>query len=137
MNTTYLSYLMGAENITDAALTDLGITIQETKSNGKRAVVIPEEKLPEYMELIATHLTNGFWNEVVGTADIVFMFKFDDGSIQQYILSKETEPEVDRLAAEFNDQPVRPTANVYKWLSENQFYHDFMVEHYSSMINRK
>lgn len=29
------------------------------------------------------------------------------------------------------------TANVYKYISDNKFYHDFMMEHYADLINRR
>lgn len=51
-------------------------------------------------------------------------------------LSLENETEIDRLGAEFNNQPVDRHPNVYKWLSENEFYRDFMLDHYSGLINR-
>lgn len=128
-----LSFLMGDKNITDNDLISLGI---ERDVNDKRALKIPEEKLSQYIELVKTKLEEGFWNEIIGAKEIIFIFKFKDGSIKEYKLSPENEQEIDKLCAGFNNEPADKTANVYKYISENEFYHDFMVEHYSDMINR-
>lgn len=133
----YLSYLMGAGNIKDNDLTSFGIDIEEKKSDGDRALKIPEDKLSQYIELIKSRLTNGFWNEIVGANKILFIFKFKNGSIREYSLSSENEREIDALCAEFNDESLPKVTDVYKWLAENKFYHDFMSENYQSMMNRK
>ena len=131
-----LSYLMGAEKIEDEELRNLGVEIVNKNDEGHRELKIPEEKLAEYIELIKSKLDNGFWNEVVGEKEIIFIFKFKDGSVKEYKLSPETEREIDKFCAGFNNEPPEKTANVYKYLSKNNFYHDFMVKHYSDMINR-
>ena len=131
-----LSYLMGAENIKDTELEGLGVEIKETKPDGDRTLIITDEKLPQYIELIKSKLTNGFWNEVIGEKDIIFIFKFKDGHTEEYKLSLDNEKEIDKLCAEFNNEPPDKTANVYKYISDNKFYHDFMIEHYADMINR-
>lgn len=131
-----LSYLMGAENIQDTELEGLGIKIKDRTSDGDRMLVIPDEKLPQYIELIRTKLTNGFWNEIIGEKEIIFIFKFKDGHIEEYTLSSDNEREIDKLCAEFNNEPSNKTANVYKYISDNKFYHDFMIKHYTDMINR-
>ena len=127
---------MGAEGIEDRDLTDIGVSIEEKMADGDRTLKIPEESLPKYTELIKVKLGNGFWNEIIGAREIIFVFKFKDGSIKEYRLSPENEREIDRLCAEFNNEPEDKTANVYKYISENRFYHDFMLEHYADMINR-
>lgn len=132
----YLSYLMGAEKIEDNELEILGINIEEKDTDGDRSIKIPEEKLSQYIELVKTKMTNGFWNEIIGEKEILFLFKFKDGSIKEYELSPENEQEIDKLCAEFNNEPPEKTANVYKYISDNKFYHDFMIEHYSDMISR-
>lgn len=128
---------MGAENIEDEDLTDLDISIEEKMPDGDRTLKIPEEKIGDYIELIKTKLNNGFWNEVIGAKEIIFIFKFKDGSIREYKLSPENEQEIDKLCAKFNNEPPEKTANVYKYISDNKFYHDFMMEHYGGLINRK
>ena len=137
METKYLSYLMGAENITDEDITALGVNIEETKQDGERTLTIPEDTLPQYIELIKNKLNNGFWNEIVGSGEIIFIFKFKDGSVKEYYLTLESEHEISPLCSEFSNTPLDKTANVYKYISDNKFYHDFMMEHYLGLINRK
>src|SRR5258708_2651239 len=132
----YLSYLMGAEEIQDKELEDLNIEIVGKTETGSRKLKIPQEHLLGYIELVKNKLTKGFWNEIIGSEEIIFIFKFKDETIKEYKLSIENEPEIDKLCAEFNNEPPEKTANVYKYLSENDFYHDFILEHYSNLINR-
>ncbi len=127
---------MGAEKIRDDDLKNLGVKIVNKNGEGHRELKIPEEKLSEYIELVKSKMDNGFWNEIVGEKEIIFIFKFKNGRIEEYKLSPETESEIDKLCAEFNSEPPEKTANVYKYLSENNFYHDFMLKHYAGMINR-
>lgn len=127
---------MGAENIQDDQLTALGVEIVEKDSDGDRKLKIPSEKLPQYINLIKTGLTPGFWNESVGAEEIIFIFKFEDGAIKEYKLSPENEKEISELCSQFNGDPLEKTANVYKYISGNAFYRGFMMEHYSGMINR-
>lgn len=126
---------MGADGIQDSQLENLGIKIEKT-DGGDRKLTIPTEKLGEYIELVKSGLNPGFWNEIVGVKEIIFIFKFKDGSIKEYKLSPENESEIDKLCAEFNNEPPDKTANVYKYISENKFYHDFMMKHWSEMIRR-
>lgn len=132
----YLSYLMGADKIQDKELEDLNIEIAGRTESRSRKLKIPQEHLPDYIDLVKTKLTEGFWNEIVGSREIIFIFKFKDGSVKEFRLSPENESEIDKLCAEFNNEPPDKTANVYKYISENDFYHDFMLEHYSNLINR-
>jgi len=133
----YLSYLMGADNIEDNNLTSLGISIEEKMADGDRTLKIPEEKLTQYIELIKNKLNNGFWNEVIGEKEIIFIFKLKNGPTKEYSLSPENEQEIDKLCAELNNEPPEKTVNVYKYISDNKFYHDFMMEHYADLINRQ
>src|SRR3989338_6640877 len=132
----YLSYLMGT-SVQDSDLEALNIEIVEKDSDGDRKLKIPDANLSAYLYLVKSGLNPGFWNEVIGEKEIIFTFKFKDGTIKEYKLSPENEGEIDKLCAEFNNEPPEKTQNVYKYLSENSFYHDFMVEHYSDMINRQ
>lgn len=134
-----LSYLMGGDEISDADLQELGIEIAGVSEGGNRKLKIPEEALGAYIELVKAKLTAGFWNEIVGETQILFIFKFNDGSIKEIELSPATEQEIDTLCEEFNDQPPREAGfvpNVYNYISENDFYHDFMLKHYAGRINR-
>ncbi|MDP2641996.1 MAG: hypothetical protein Q8P21_01755 [bacterium] len=128
---------MGAEDIQDKELEDLDIKIDGRTKENYRLLKVPEEKLSQYIELVKLKMTIGFWNEVVGVDKIVFIFKFKDGSIKEYNLSPENEWEIDKLCAEFNDETPLEITNVYRWLADNKFYHDFMMEHYADLINRQ
>ena len=130
-----LSYLMGADQITDIELADLGITVAG-KDGDSRMLKVPEKAVPEYVEIIRAKLTNGFWNEIIGANEILFIFKLSKGTIKEYILSPANEREIDKLCAELNNEPPGKTGNVYKYISENGFYHDFMLEHYADLISR-
>lgn len=105
---------MGADKIQDKELKVLNIEIVETTESGSRKLKIPKEHLSEYIELKKNKLAEGFWNEIVGADEILFIFKFKDGSVKEYKLSPDNESEI----------------------SENDFYHDFMLEHYPRLINR-
>ena len=134
-NSFYLSYLMGADQIQDSDLKNLGIEI--VKREGKDLMLkIPENQILEYTQLIKDKLNPGFWNESIGSREIIFVFKFKDGNTKEFKLSTENEAEIDTLCAEFNNETPDKTANVYKYLSENEFYYDFMLKNYSALINR-
>ncbi|MBI4158486.1 MAG: hypothetical protein HY505_02625 [Candidatus Yanofskybacteria bacterium] len=132
----YLSFLMGASGVQDSDLEALSIEIVDKDSDGDRKLKIPEANLSAYLYLVKSGLNPGFWNEVVGAQDIIFIFKFKDGVIKEYKLSPDNEREIDKLCAEFNNESPDKTANVYKYISDNKFYHDFMTKYYSDMINR-
>lgn len=137
MGNICLSYLTGGKEIKDEELVDLGVSIEEKSGSGNRAIKIPNEKLMEYRELIKAKLEAGFWNDVIGEKEIIFIFKFKDGSIREYELSLQNEQEIDDSCAESINEPKTVGANVFKMLADNKFYHDFMLRHYSDMINRK
>ena len=126
---------MGAKDIQDQELEDLNIEIKRT-DDGDRMLKIPQESIERYLDLIKAKLTPGFWNEAVGEKEILFVFKFKDEAIKEFKLTEETEAEIDKLCAQFANESPDKTANVYKYLSENEFYHDFMLENYSDQINR-
>lgn len=132
----YLSYLMGAEAIQDQELEALNIDITSKTESGSRLLKIPQESLFPYIEHIKAKLNKGFWNEIIGSEEILFIFKLSDGTIKEYKLSSLNEAEIDQLCAELNNEPPDKTANVYKYISKNDFYHDFMLKHYSDQINR-
>jgi hypothetical protein len=65
-----------------------------------------------------------------------FSFSSLGMEIQQFTLDINNEHEIDKLCASFNNEPANKTANVYRYISENDFYHDLMVQHYLELINR-
>lgn len=107
------SYLMGAENISDTDLEQVGVKVVGKTDSGSRKMEIPKDSLAGYIALIKTKLTNGFWNEIVGSKKILFIFRFKDGHVEEYTLSSENEQQVNKLCAEFNDELPEKTANVY------------------------
>lgn len=133
---TYLSYLMGAEQIKDQDLVDIGVTIVENTDSGSRKLYIPKDRIEGYKNLIKDKMTPGFWNEFLNENGIHFIFKLKDGGIKEYTLSPKNEQEIDNLCAKLNNEPPEKTANVYKYISDNDFYHDFMMEHHRNMIER-
>ena len=132
----YLSYLMGSDKISDQDLTNLGIEIVEKTDSGSKKLKIPSEKIEGYKNLIREKITAGFWNEFLDENNIHFIFKFQNGEVKEYVLSPENEQEIDKICAELNNEPPEKTMNVYKYISDNDFYHDFMMEHYKEMIER-
>ena len=131
----HLSYLMGADEISDEELKALGIEIAGRKSE-IRMLKILDKILTRYIEVVKVKMTAGFWNEIIGDNEIIFVFKCKDGEIKEYKLSPENEQEISDLCESVNNEPPRKAANVYKYLSENKFYHNFMREHYRDMIER-
>src|SRR4051812_8676492 len=97
----YLSFLIGAGNIKDAELEELKVQVVEKESSGIRKLRLPAKSLDKYLELIRLKLTPGFWNEVVGAKEILFVFKFRDGKNKEFKLSLENELEISKLCTEF------------------------------------
>jgi hypothetical protein len=127
---------MGAEKISDKDITNLGISIVEKTDSESRKLKIPSKKIEGYKSLVREKITPGFWNEFLDENNIHFIFKFKNGEVKEYVLSPDNEQEVDKICAELNNEPPEKTANVYKYISDNDFYHDFMMEHYKEMIER-
>lgn len=132
----YISYLMGAEEISDQELTDIGVTIVSKSESGSRKITIPSASIDKYADLIRAKMSPGFWNEYMNDTNIVFIFKHKEGRLEEYHLSPENEVQVDKLAAQFANQELGKDHNVYKWLSENDYYHDLMMQNYSDLVNR-
>lgn len=132
----YLSYLMGATNIQDKVLQDLGIEILNKSASGSRKLKIPKTSVINYLSLIKDKLPKGFWNETIGSKNIKFIFKFKDGLVKEYTLSPDNENEIGNLCSKFNGDSPDKTTNVYKYISDNDFYRDFMIKYYSNLINR-
>ncbi len=132
----YLSYLLGASKITDQDLLNLNIYIVEKPESGSRKIEIPNKSIEEYKNLIKIKLDPGFWNECISKNEIYFIFKFKDSAIKEFELSPDNEQEIDDLCARFNSEPPDKTANIYKYLSENEFYHNLMYRHYQVLIER-
>jgi hypothetical protein len=131
-----LSYLMGASEIQDQELEALNVEIAGVSKSGARKLIIPNDQIQEYFKIVKAKLDKGFWNEVVEKDKVTFLFKFNDGEVNEYTLNPQNEEEISHLCSEFNSDPLEKTANVYRYLSENDFYHNFIVAHYSKFIDR-
>jgi len=127
---------MGAEGIKDKELTDLGVIIVGKTGSGDRKLKISKENIGAYKALVAEKMTLGFWNEFLDEEGIYFIFKLENGDIKEYMLSPSNEQEIDELCAKLNNESPDKTANVYKYIAENDFYHDFMIRHYKEMVER-
>ncbi|MCC7004895.1 hypothetical protein IT397_03190 [Candidatus Nomurabacteria bacterium] len=137
MNDFYLSFLMGAPTITNNDLRIINVGIERQDPDGDRGLRVAKKDIAKYIELVKEKLSPGFWNEIVGGKEIIFIFKFKDGSVKEYKLSPENEKEISKLCSEFNGDSEEKTANVYKYISGNKFYNEFMLENYFDLINRK
>lgn len=120
------SYLMGRENITNEDVDKIGVRILEETKDGYLKLEIPKEKVALYIKLIKEKLTKGYWNEIVGE-DIKFIFKSKDGKIKEFILEKNNSKEIEKLGAEYNDEPYLGKTNTWKWLAENDLYTDLII----------
>jgi hypothetical protein len=127
---------MSATNILDTELVSLNIKILETKPSGSRKLHIPANNLDKYFDIIKQSLDNGFWNEVVNAREIIFGFKHKDGSFEKITLNADSEKHISELCTEFNGDPIEKTSNVYKYLSENDFYADVINTNYKDLLNR-
>jgi hypothetical protein len=127
----YLSFLMGADAIADEELSDIGVRILSGAGTPFRGLLVPEGALPAYQALIRKKLTPGYWNDILGRQEILFVFKLTDGTIAEFTLSESTLPEVARLCSSLNNDPVEKTSNMAQYLGANPFYRD-LVEAFHS-----
>jgi hypothetical protein len=125
-----LSFLMGAEAISDGELTRLGVEIAQRFGGGVRGLVVPDRSLQAYRELIRLKLTPGFWNETVGRTGILFQFKLDDGTVAELAYSAASREEIARLCSRLNDDPSEKTSDVPRYLAGNPFYRELMLTHH-------
>jgi len=119
------SYLMGRGEISADSLSEIGVKVLETTSEGDMKLEIPKDRLPEYEKIISEKMESGFWNEYVSD-EIIFIFKHKDGKIERIKLTDETEEIIDRMGAEFNDQEWKREF-VWKWLAKNDLYTDLII----------
>ncbi|OUM99113.1 MAG: hypothetical protein BAA04_06535 [Firmicutes bacterium ZCTH02-B6] len=130
MPNDYLSFLMGAPELTDDELAALGVEIVERRGRSVRCLRIPASALEAYLELVAGKLEPTYWNEVIGENDIRFVFKLADGSVRRLTLGPDTEAEIAALCAELNEVPLEQTRNVLRYLATNTFYKDALARWY-------
>ncbi len=80
----YLSFLMGADNISDEELSGINVKVIERIGSHDRGLLIPSISLEKFKNLICQKLLPRFWNEIVGQKIIIFIFKNSDGTIQEF-----------------------------------------------------
>lgn len=120
----YRSYLMGALKISNDELTTLAITVKHIKDSTSRKLFVPKQSLELYKNLIRERLDNGFWNDIVGTDLIYFIFKMSDGTLIEYTYSEENRIAIAKLCTQLNNDPIEKTSDVLAYLAENKFYTD-------------
>ncbi len=121
----YLSFIMGADSISEDDLKNSGAEILEKKNGGLYWVKIRKEKLAVFKDLIRNLLKPGFFNEIVGE-EIWFLFKTRDGINKEYILNLENEKEINQLAKQFN-KGIPSQKTVWTWLAQNSFYFSSII----------
>ncbi|MCR4329165.1 MAG: hypothetical protein NUV65_01305 [Candidatus Roizmanbacteria bacterium] len=118
----YRSYLMGALKISNDELTALAITVKHIKDSTSRKLFVPKRSLELYKNLIREKLDNGFWNDIVGTDLIYFIFKMPDGTLIEYTYSEENRIAIAKLCTLLNKDPIEKTSNLLAYLAGNEFY---------------
>lgn len=120
------------DNMTDieVALTDLGeIATRELAKKHKPygnnyGISFSSDKIEIFENFIFETLQNGFWNEYLGK-EKVFIFRFNDGKIKRYVLSKDNEKEILNLCQKFADCEFE---SIDKMLRDNNFYAETYFE---------
>ena len=125
-----LSFLMGAQAISDEELTGVGVKIVQRIGSEIRGLLVPDRSLQAYRELIRLKLTAGFWSETVGRSEIVFQFKLDDGTLKELAHSAANREEIARLCSQLNGDPLEKTSDIPRYLARNPFYRELMVTHH-------
>lgn len=129
----YLSFLMGADAITDHELTALGVEILKGAGSPFRGLLIPGGSLPAYKALVREKINPGFWNDILGRQEILFIFKRADGTIEELALSEATRPEIALLCSSLNKDPIEKTSDMPRYLAGNPFYRD-VIEAFHSHV---
>ncbi len=119
-----LSFLMGAEAITDDELGRLGVTVVGGSGTPYRRLVVPADRRDAYTALVRAKLTPGFWNEIVGRDRIDFVFRLADGTVRELELSASTRAEIAERCSAMNGDPIEKTSDVARYLGGNPFYRD-------------
>jgi hypothetical protein len=123
----YLSFLMAAPDISNEELSRLGIEILETHGSGIRGLRIPGSGLPGYKALIRERMKLGFWNEMVGRDEMIFLFKLSDGTLKELHYSEKTRDEIARLCTDLNKDPIERTSDMPRYLAGNPFYREVAI----------
>ena len=129
------SFLMGREKISEDDLKRTNIKIVEKTKDGFLKILIPNENIDEYKNLVREKMSCGFWNEFSTKNNFYFIFKHQDGKIEEFELNKNTNDIIDNYGMTFNnEEPNKTPENVYSWLAKNDFYKDLLI-HTSEGVN--
>ena len=123
---------MGADAITDDELTNLGVKILERYGSAARGLLVPAASLSLYSALVRERLSAGFWNEIVGSQQILFIFKLPDGTVSEVALSEATSSEIAQLCSSLNGDPIEKTSDLPRYLSGNLLYGELIAAFYAS-----
>ena len=122
----YLSFLMGADAITDQELTDLGVKILNGAGTPFRGLLVRDDILAAYKALIREKMTPGHWNDILGRHEILFIFKLGDSTIRELVLSEATRSEIANLCSLLNKDPIEKTSDIPQYLAGNPFYRELI-----------
>ena len=126
----YISLLMGAPDVTDAELIALGVEVLDRFGADVRGLLVPAGSLAAYQQLVREKLNPGFWNDLVGPDQILFVFKLRDGTLVELALSESNRGEIARLCSSLNGDPIEKTSDLPNYFAANPFYREAMVEYY-------
>jgi hypothetical protein len=79
-------------------------------------------------------LTPGFWNDIVGRQEILFIFKLADGTVAELALSDATRSEIARLCTSLNNDPIEKTSDMPHYLAGNPFYREVIETFHSGSV---
>lgn len=123
----YLSFLMGAAAISDEELVNLGIKVVRGAGSLFRGLLIPGGSLAAYKALVREKLTPGFWNDIVGRQEILFVFKLADGTVEEFTYSETNREQIARRCTSLNNDPIEKTSDLLCYLAGNPFYRELLV----------
>jgi len=123
----YLSFVKGAAAIPDEELVDLGIKVVQGAGSPFRGLLIPGGSLDAYKALVREKLTPGFWNDIAGRQEILFVFKLADGTVEEFTYSEANRDQIVRRCTSLNNDPIEKTSDLLRYLAGNPFYRELLV----------
>lgn len=119
------SFVMG---VSESDLKDIGIHLVEKTKDGFLKILIPFNTLDAYKDRIREKMQSGFWNEFSTRNGFYFIFKHQDGHLEEMELAEKTNHLIDRYGMTFNGKnPKSLPEDVYSWLAENSFYRELLI----------
>jgi len=119
----FKSYLMGAEEISDRELEEIGMKVVKRLKSGSREVLIPRGKEREYEKLVGEKMTTGYWNEYLGD-EVVFVFKHKDGAVERLVLHSGYDGRIGELMEEFSGGEIKAEMPIWGVMRGNGWYKD-------------